>query len=180
MRVLPPTVVLSALGVSLFSAACADPIRTSAIEALGPEAEGVPVGPLHRPGQPCGVCHADDGNAGAFTVSGTVYLVKGSPKPAARIEILLFDSANRSHRVRTNCAGNFFVRPGQLQPSYPLWVTLRHGEHKSVMESPVFREGSCGACHAATAGPRSAGPVFLARDEISASELAPASCESAP
>jgi mono/diheme cytochrome c family protein len=179
MQALPSFAKLAVLALAFLWAGCADPVRTSAIEALGPET-AVPVGPLHRPGQPCGVCHADDGNAGPFSVSGTVYLTKGSTKPAARVEILLFDAANRSHRVRTNCAGNFYVRPGELRPVYPLWVTLRHGTHRTEMESPMFREGSCAACHSESAGPRSAGPVFLAEDEIAARELAPASCGSAP
>lgn len=179
MRTLRSFAKFSVLGLGLLWAGCADPIRTSAIEALGPET-AVPIGPLHRPGQPCGVCHHDDGNAGPFSVSGTVYFTKGSTNPAAKVEVLLFDTANRSYTVRTNCAGNFFVRPGQMRPVYPLWVTLRHGGKKFEMESAVFREGSCGACHAESAGPRSAGPVFLAPDATEAADLPPASCGSAP
>ena len=34
-----------------------DPVQSEAVADLGGEAPGVAPGPLHRPGQPCLVCH---------------------------------------------------------------------------------------------------------------------------
>src|SRR5450432_160855 len=45
---------------------CGDPVHDTAVSALGPEAPGVPKGPLHRPGQPCVLCHGPQGSATTF------------------------------------------------------------------------------------------------------------------
>ena len=42
-------------------AACVDESHELQVQALGAEVPGVPMGPLHRPGQPCLVCHGDQG-----------------------------------------------------------------------------------------------------------------------
>jgi hypothetical protein len=120
----------------------------------------VPIGPLHRPGQPCLVCH-DSGEASAFTVAGTVYAREGSETPLNGVTVRLIDAEDRRFEAVTNCAGNFFVRPSQFVPRYPLWITLAVGAQTIDMESPAFREGSCAACHAEPKGPASAGQVYF-------------------
>ena len=63
---------------------CYDPVHDQEVAALGGEAPGVPQGPLHRPGQPCNVCHGGIGPANLrFSVAGTVYQYSVSPSPAA-------------------------------------------------------------------------------------------------
>jgi hypothetical protein len=146
------------------TAACADPVRDQAIAALGGEAQGVGRGPLHRPGQPCLVCH-DSGEASAFSVAGTVYARAESRIPLNEVAIQLVDSSGRRFNAVTNCAGNFFVRPSDLAVHYPLWVTMAVGAQNIDMESPVYRDGSCAACHTDPKGPTSAGHVYLLLDE---------------
>lgn len=99
---------------------CDDPVRAAQLAALGPEAPGVPPGPLHRPNQPCLVCHGEDGHATRLTVAGTVFRDPTALDPVAGAEVLLVDAACRTHRAATNCAGNFFVRPADYTPTMPL------------------------------------------------------------
>jgi hypothetical protein len=152
------------LPLALALAACTDPVRAQAIAALGGEEAGVPPGPLHRPGQPCLVCH-DGGEASRFSVAGTVYARAEGTVPVARVTVELLDTDERAFKATTNCAGNFFVRPGDFVPQYPLWVTLAVGEQRLDMESPVFRDGSCASCHGDPKGPASAGHAYFLLDE---------------
>jgi|CZKU01.1.fsa_nt_gi hypothetical protein len=152
-------------GFALAVAACGDPAPDSAVAALGPEDAFTPVGPLHRPGQPCLLCHKDGGRAKPFTLAGTVYVNATSRSPPlANAEVFMLDAANAIYSATTNCAGNFFVLPGQFVPSYPVWLTLRAAGAQRDMDTPTYREGSCGACHTATIGPASPGPVYLLED----------------
>ncbi len=166
--------------LALAAAGCPDPAVDAQIAALGPEAAGVAVGPLHRPNQPCVVCHQEAGNAAAFVFGGTVYFDATGSKAVGGVEVALLDAAGRVHRTVTNCAGNFFVRPGEWQPTFPVWATLVAGEHSIDMESPIYREGSCSNCHQTPAGPRSAGQVFLSDDPDMPVALPPSNCGARP
>jgi hypothetical protein len=141
-----------------------DPVAQAMREKLGPEDPNVPVGALHRPGQPCSVCHRSDGTASVFIVSGTVYRDDKSALPVADVSVLLVDARGAKHTSQTNCAGNFWVRPGEWVPQWPIWTSLQMGENKIDMESPIQREASCAACHLDPAGPLSAGRIFLTDD----------------
>jgi hypothetical protein len=140
--------------------ACEDPLKARAVEALGPEALDVPEGPLHRPGEPCVLCHDGD-VARAFSLGGTVYVAPDSERPAPGASVALVDASGARFAAITNCAGNFFVLPEDFQPVYPLWAALRLGAHEIVMESPIHEDGSCAGCHGREAGPESAGGVYL-------------------
>ena len=68
-----------AWSAALVALAACDPVHGDAISALGPEAPDVRQGPLHRPGQPCLLCH--DGALGdpqRFTIAGTVFETQGA------------------------------------------------------------------------------------------------------
>lgn len=151
-------------GSALAVASCGDPVPDSAVAALGPEVPYIPRGPLHRPGQPCLLCHQEGGSATPFSLGGTVYVNATSNKALANADVIVLDSANAMFTASTNCAGNFYVLPGQFVPSYPVWLTLRAGGMQRDMESASYREGSCAACHTNTVGPASAGPVYLFDD----------------
>jgi hypothetical protein len=146
------------------AAACSDPVRAQAIAALGDEAPGVRPGPLHRPGQPCLVCHGGE-QGPTFSVAGTVYARAESAVPVSRVTVELLDSEARSFKAITNCAGNFFVRPDEFLPHYPLWITVAAADHRLDMESPVFRDGSCASCHTDPKAPASAGHAYALLDE---------------
>lgn len=141
-------------------AACDDPVRGSEVASLGPEAPAVAPGPLHRPGQPCLVCH-DGATAREFSLAGTVFWGPESDLPAPATEVLVIDSAGQELTAVTNCAGSFFVRPEEFEPAFPLWVALRRGDAEIGMDSPVHGEGSCAGCHGLRTGPASAGRVYL-------------------
>jgi hypothetical protein len=153
---------LALLGLLL--GACGDPVRDRAIDELGPEVPGVPEGPLHRAGQPCVLCHSDAGGEEPFSLAGTVYIDAASATPIDGVEVHIVDSSGRKFSTITNCAGNFMARPSDYSPNFPCWVSLRSGNVFREMDSPIYREGSCAACHREPRGPSSAGRVFLIDD----------------
>ena len=138
---------------------CSDPVVGDAIAALGPEIEGVPEGPLHRPGQPCNLCH-DGGEARVFALAGTVFATSDSLVAAPANEVRLVDSLGATFTATTNCAGNFFVLPEDFFPKYPVWVTVARGEAEIEMESPIGGEGACASCHEDPVGPGAVGHVY--------------------
>ena len=149
-----------------------DPGHAHLVDSLGGEAPGVPKGPLHRPGQPCGVCHGTLGPANSeFVFAGTIYQdpMSGKPLPDARIQLV--DSKGTSFDAGANCAGNFFVRNTDYRPAFPVWVNVFYGlaggmPYPATMTSGIYREASCASCHTDNAGTESAGPVFLASSPI--------------
>lgn len=148
------------VGLGGIASACVDPIREQAILELGDEVPEIPVGPLHRAGQPCLLCH-DGAVATPFSVAGTIHLDVESDKPAVSALVRLSDGLGHEHRVATNCAGNFFVRPGDFDPAWPLWARIEYDGWIQEMESPINADGSCGSCHAPSTHPQSAGPVYV-------------------
>jgi hypothetical protein len=151
---------LVVLALFVVSSGCGDPLRQDAILKLGGELPGVPPGPLHRAGQPCLVCH-DGSTSTPFSVAGTISLRMDGAEPAASALVHLADGLGKTYRVATNCAGNFFVRPGDYEPAWPLWVRVEREGWTQEMESPVNGDGSCANCHAPTPGPGSAGPIYV-------------------
>lgn len=157
-----------ALGaVGLLASCSADPFMDDAISHLGGERPGVEPGPLHRPGQPCLVCHGGDGPGDTeFSLAGTVYQNEGSRVPLADAYVRFIDSAGRKYRTATNCAGNFFVMRGEYEPEFPVWVKMEFGGATQAMGSPIYREGSCAACHDGAPDRNSPGPVYFAPEGI--------------
>jgi hypothetical protein len=169
--------VMACLAIVHLAIACGDPVNDALVASLGPEAPGVPPGPLHRPGQPCLACHHDgQPEAGSFSLAGTIYREKGRRDPIGKVEVLVLDARGRRFSAHSNCAGNFYVRPEEFMPATPFWLTLKLGDQSIDMESPVFREGSCATCHAETLGPRSAGLVFMADEPDKVAALPQGPC----
>jgi hypothetical protein len=158
------TVGACVLGSWALLSGCVDPVVDRALEKLGPEKGNVPPGPLHRPGQPCLLCHSEDGDADPFTVAGTVYLDPLTSTPVDNVAVTTIDAKGRSFTVTTNCAGNFFVRPQEFTPTFPIWLEMQGGTTYRSMESASYREGSCAGCHVDPAGPSSPGHVYLLDD----------------
>jgi hypothetical protein len=155
-------------------AACADPVRSADIDALGGETPGVPAGPLHRAGQPCVLCHDGDGPGEAvFSFGGTVYEDQMHTRPASDVIVHFIDAKKRVHDTATNCAGNFFVMQAAYKPEFPVFVRLQYGTAivpgkppepltPVDMKTPIYRDGSCATCHVDPPGQDSTGHVFLA------------------
>jgi mono/diheme cytochrome c family protein len=168
------------LGALALVGACHDPVKEQAKAALGPEDPAVPPGPLHRPNQPCLVCHGAGGEAPTMAFAGTVYLDPDGRIAAPNADIVVVDAMGREQRVRSNCAGNFFLEDRGDWPRFPVWTSAEVGEHRIDMESPIYREGSCAACHGDPAGPSSAGHVFLTDDPSQPVTLPPNDCRGRP
>jgi hypothetical protein len=162
------TLVLSASATALVAWAACDPVHDDAIAALGPEAPGVRQGPLHRPGQPCLLCH--DGAIGdpqRFTVAGTVYLTAGALVPANGTIVFLTDASGTQTQLTTNAAGNFYATPSQYNPTFPIQVSLPGVDMQTLIEGngTVEANGGCASCHFDPAGPNSPGHVCLTLDD---------------
>jgi hypothetical protein len=160
-----------ALACALASLSCSDPVRDMNVERLGPEADGVSPGPLHRPGQPCLVCHAERGPAShePFAVAGTVFETADARSPfAPRVEIHVRDAENHSPGVFvTNQVGNFFITEKDWPDmAFPLRVGLRRDGKTIEMGTTVNREGSCNFCHRPATGSRLAIPGDEPRTSI--------------
>ena len=154
----------------------ADPERSSQIAALGAENPQTPPGPLHRPGQPCVLCHDGQSDARELSVAGTILRDSMTATPLADADVVLVDSAGKRFTAHSNCVGNFFVQPDEYQPVFPVWVAIRQGGNSSEMESPIERERSCAGCHSDPLGPRSAGHVYLTADDLVAQAIVTRAC----
>ena len=168
-------ILLARSAVRLFSVALSlaplaivgcDPVHASEIDALGGEAPGVPEGPLHRPGQPCLLCHDGEiGDPTAFSVGGTVFDTPSSMQGVVGATVAMTDTIGSSDTATTNAAGNFYVTPPEWTPIYPIVeVQVQSGNVTVSMETLIGRNGSCAGCHTGTAGPVSPGPITLTLD----------------
>ena len=166
-RTVLPLVLLASMLV-----AC-DPVHDDAIAALGPETPGVRQGPLHRPGQPCLLCHdGAQGDPQRFTVAGTVYIMTGARSPAGGATVVVTDSAGTSAQLVTNAAGNFYATPSQYDRGFPWRVSVRASSGAIVTmqtlvegNGTVEPDGSCASCHVDPTGPASPGHVALTLDD---------------
>jgi hypothetical protein len=152
-----------------------DPVHDDAIAALGPETPGVRQGPLHRPGQPCLLCH--DGALGdpqAFSIAGTVFVTAGATVAAGGTNVILVDANALQTQLTANSAGNFYVSPAQYNPTFPIQVTIRGagGGSQAVRMQTLIEgngstepNGSCASCHFDPSGPSSPGHVCLMLDD---------------
>jgi hypothetical protein len=154
---------VSAVALTVVLAACVDESHELQVQALGGEAPGVSPGPLHRPGQPCLVCHGSEGpSSHSFVMAGTVYAVQGQSAPAPGVQVVLEDSTGSSVGINTNQAGNFYIATGEWSPLFPVWVPqITMGQSSTSMQTHIGREGSCANCHTLTASPTSPGRVYL-------------------
>lgn len=149
----------------LLSLGC-DPVLDDAIDELGGEVGGVGPGPLHRPGQPCLLCHDGDlGDPPEFSVAGTVFLRPTGTDPVNRAKIQLRGANGSTYELTSNAAGNFYVEPDRYSPDYPLEVQVTYRDEVTVMHTQIGREGSCAGCHSDPPGADSPGHVFVRLDD---------------
>lgn len=178
----PPTLLtlpaLAALAAfTMLGTACGDPVHDDLVSALGPEDSKVPIGPLHRSGQPCMACHGGRGPAkSSFSMAGTVYNI---PDPATKAplagvivnlkdSVAFLDANSKGFNATTNTAGNFFLHSDEYVPAYPVHVVLTHPSAPpnsgKTMYSHVGRDGSCAGCHHDPVGTESPGHIYFADD----------------
>ena len=141
---------------------CFDPVHDDRVDELGPEVRGVEKGPLHRPGQPCTVCHGGEGpGSPTFDVAGTVFVDRENRTPLRGATVWLVDESGQRVGIRTNKAGNFWLGEGELSVDFPFWTSVEYGAEGVEMETRIFRARSCAECHADPPGEDSVGHIYL-------------------
>jgi hypothetical protein len=147
-----------------------DPVHSAAVAALGGEAPGVRRGPLHRPGQPCELCH--DGAFGdpqEFIVAGTIFLRSSGLEGVGEAAVALTDAVGSKYVASTNAAGNFYVVPSEWSPLYPIQsIVVSYTDLSATMYTDIGRQTSCATCHFDPPGANSPGHIALLADDGSA------------
>jgi hypothetical protein len=134
-----------------------DPRHDGAVGSLGKEFKNVPVGELHRAGQPCLVCHGGTGPANqVFSVAGTIFAGPSVPVGVDQADVEMVDANQTKFVAHTNCVGNFFVKPDEWSPAFPILVRVAKSGVSLQMRSPINREGSCAHCHVLAITPNNA------------------------
>jgi hypothetical protein len=149
------------IALALLLGGCPDPVREDLEAAQGPEAPGVPRGPLHRPGQRCLACHRDGGEGPAFSVAGTVFARQGETAAASGVDVVLQDARGEQRAVVTNEVGNFWIAASEWAPTFPLRAQVRANGTTLRMRTELGREGSCGACHVGAGDARHMPGVYV-------------------
>lgn len=145
--------------------ACEDPVLTERARSLGPDPGPYEEGPNHRAGFPCTWCHQKGSlSRPYFDLGGTVYARASSDEPLPGARVVLFDRHGKNQTLVSNQVGNFFLEEGALELEFPLWVKLEYQGEVTAMQTPIFRERSCAACHMDPANSKRAGRVYLWED----------------
>jgi hypothetical protein len=157
------SVLLLAFGAAA-STSCFDPVHSDEIDALGPEINGVGPGPNHRPGQPCLVCHGDQGPASPqFSIAGTVYARRGKPEAQRGVQVVVTDVDGVTKTAVSNDVGNFYIPIATWSPTFPVSVELDSAGTVKPMITPIGRNGGCAFCHYGADNEKThMPPVFLA------------------
>jgi hypothetical protein len=170
--------VLPSLALALLGAGCGNPAIDSRIAALGEELPNVPPSEHHRPGQPCVLCHSTyEAAEPEISVGGTIFATPAKtadqlPVAVEGATITLIDAEGEVRTATTNCAGNFFLRKDEWNPSFPLRVEVSYpapgGGTKPAppMSSRVSRDGSCAGCHFGPPNQGTPGYVFAEENPV--------------
>lgn len=131
------------------SLSCSDPVLDGAEEAQGNETSGIDKGEFHRAGSACVTCHREGGAASdsPFTIAGTVFAQPLRQVGVDSAEVRMTDADGTKYLAKTNCVGNFFVKPSDWVPKFPILVEVAKGGVRRSMRSPIGREPSCAVCH---------------------------------
>lgn len=174
-RLLGRLLLATGLALPALAAGCSDPVRDTALAALGDENPDIPVGEYHRAGQPCVTCHGASGPASSkpFSVAGTVFAIPG---PAVGVEnafVAMTDTLGSSYIAKTNCVGNWYVTKAEWDPAFPIFVRVYKDGMSRTMQGQIGRERSCANCHkdarpTSLARYSSVGHVYLYSSDVSA------------
>jgi hypothetical protein len=158
---------IAVLAASTVLLGCRDPVVSEGQAALGPEQPGVPHGPLHRPGQPCTLCHSSTGGDNPeFALAGTVYQSADSKEPLVGAVVQVIDKDGAQRYFTTNAVGTFYVTTSDWSPNFPLWTSVGYTCADSTyvhadMQTQIFRATACADCHFDPRGPSSPGHIYF-------------------
>lgn len=165
---------------------CDDPYLDNLIEELGEEQDGYAPSEIHRPGQPCVLCHSEyDGAEPILSFGGTLFAEPlTGDAPLVLLEgytIRLLDSAGQIRNLTSNKCGNFFITKEAFDPAFPvraeLWGPTSPDGGNVVqlipMSTRIGRDGSCGTCHVNPASPFSPGVAFVPNAYLMGAVLEP-------
>ncbi len=132
-----------------WSTACTDPVLDQRVAEQGNEVDKIDKGQYHRAGSRCVVCHQESGEASdsPFTLAGTVFAQPLRQVGVGDVAILLTDADGTKYTAKTNCVGNFFVKPGEWTPKFPVLVAIEKNGVRRSMRSPIGRDADCAGCH---------------------------------
>ncbi len=174
--------LVGAMVVSAIVSSCADPVHDQLVTSLGPEDPSIPQGEYHRAGQPCTACHGPEGPAKTeFSLAGTIFWSGGVAQYSGSVVgvndavVSVEDSLGTQSLIHTNCVGNFFVRPSDYTPAFPVLVAVFAGPknlYTSKMATQISRATSCAECHFDPVNYNTPGHIFITGGAPPADQLA--------
>jgi hypothetical protein len=128
--------------------ACGDPVSTKKVDDLGDEKPNISPGEYHRAGQLCIACHREGGKSKTvFSIAGTIFTQPGRAVGLDSAKVQITDSAAAKYTATTNCVGNFYVKPSEFDPKFPVLVRVLKENRSRSMGSQIGRAGDCAECH---------------------------------
>lgn len=95
-------------------------------------------------------------------MAGTVFAGGNTLAPQVGATVTLQSADGSVVTATTNAAGNFYLRPEDYAPQYPVHVvSISQGSASVTMHSHIGGNGSCAGCHADPPGPDSPGHVYF-------------------
>ncbi|QSQ25800.1 hypothetical protein JY651_13085 [Pyxidicoccus parkwayensis] len=106
--------------------------------------------PLMHPGGDCIQCHTER-KGPSFVAAGTVYAGDAhAANDCAGVEgaeVVLTDAKQKSYTLKTNAAGNFYLRTGDAQGfTFPYTARVTYNSTQIAMTTQQST-GACGSCH---------------------------------
>ena len=144
-------------GILLMAASlscAADPVRERQIATLGGETPGVPHGPLHRPGQPCGLCHGADGpTIPLFRWQERSTEARLLANPSETRSFISIDSTGDSARRRATARATSTCAATNGARVWPLWSKVEYKDANGTTRAAAMTAAIFGRRLAAHATP---------------------------
>jgi len=118
---------------------------------------------LMRPGGNCIVCHRQEDEGPDYQVAGTVYDSVNAADDCAGVadaEITITDANGVVTTLRSNEAGNFFLRTNQGAIAVPYTASLSYRGDTRAMQDPQT-DLNCANCHTTTGANAAPGRIVL-------------------
>jgi len=83
-------------------------------------------------------------------MAGTIFASPARLVGVAGAQGRMVDAEGSKHIAKTNCVGNFFVKPDGAdgwKPKFPVLVEIEKSNVRKRMNTVIGRESSCGGCH---------------------------------